>query len=484
MTARNSIRIALVNPVASKSAGYHSIAVKIPQVGLQVLARLTPENHKIDIIDECFGVEGIEDYLSPERYDLVGITGYTSSAARAYHLAGVCRARGIPCIMGGPHASAVPDEAAAYFDSVAVGECDLIWPKIIEDAAAGRLAPRYESSLPELANGLGASAQEFQPINGEYDISCIQLSRGCPVGCDYCGVTRFNGPRIRHRDVEDILREWNEAEHTRLLVVDDNFYGVGKKSADWAKALLREIIKRGKRHLWFSQTSINMGADLEGLELAYKAGCRGMLVGFESFNPISLAEYRKNVNKDLIEHYQQLIDGFHRCGLAVMGSFIVGAEADTMATVSDTVYQAVKMGVDIVQICNLTPLPGTKMYDRWLEAGRITKTNYPEDWEHYTFIETVFDPTGMTAEELDRSIYELRAVSVTEPWVWKRTLKTIWKTRSLTTGMFVYGVSTRRASLAQAHLPRDQERFGPLVENDRTRKLRRAFKLFGTRGNE
>ncbi len=478
MPKPGSIRIALVNLVARKSAGYHSMAVKIPQLGLQVLARLTPHEHKLDIIDECFGTKDVENLLTPERYDLVGVTSYTSGAARAYELASMCRARGILCIMGGPHASAMPDEAAAYFDSVAIGECDAIWPGIVADAAAGKLAARYVGGLPELKDGLGASAQEFQPINGTYDISCIQLSRGCPVGCDYCGVTRFNGAHIRHRPIDEIIDEWNTAVHKRLLVVDDNFYGIGKKNAEWAKELLREIIKRGRKHMWLSQTSINMGADTEGLELAYKAGCRGMLVGFESFSAESLKEYRKHVNLNAVEHYKEMVDGFHRCGLAVMGSFIIGAESDTEDTVADTICKAVRMGVDVVQICNLTPLPGTRLYDRWLEQGRITKTNYPEDWEHYTFIDTVFTPTRMSAEGLDRSVYELRAVSATEPWVWKRSLKTVWMTRSLTTGMFVYGMNKQRAELAQAHLPVDQARFGPLVDNARTQRLRRAFKLF------
>ena len=177
-------------------------------------------------------------------------------------------------------------------------------------------------------------------------------------------------------------------------MVDDNFFGVGPEHADWAKDLLRAIIKRGKKRLWFSQTTINMGDDPEGLRLAYKAGCRGMLVGFETFNPENLKDYHKGINRKNLDRYKELVDGFHQAGISVFGAFIIGADDDTPETVADTAAKAVQLGIDTIQITNLTPLPGTQMYDRMMAEGRIFATNYPEDWERYTFIETVFKPAG------------------------------------------------------------------------------------------
>jgi len=199
------MKIALINPIARRCQGYHTTGTFMPQLGLQVLANLVPEPHQVDIIDEIFGAEQTPDLLMQGQYDLVGMTAYTSGATRAYELAGICRQQGIPCIMGGPHAWAVPDEAAKYFDSVAVGECDEIWPSIIEDAAAGNLKPRYDGSLPDMAGGLGRASQGLDPINGKYDIGCIQTSRGCPIGCDFCSVTLFNGREIRRRPIDDII---------------------------------------------------------------------------------------------------------------------------------------------------------------------------------------------------------------------------------------------------------------------------------------
>ncbi len=190
------MRIALVNPIARLTQGYHTIGSKIPQLGLQVLAQLTPAGHTVDIFYEIFGNQATDERLRRGNYDLVGVTSYTSGATRAYEIAEQCRGEGIPTIMGGPHASAMPDEAAQHFDSVAVGECDDIWATILDDAANGRLQKRYTGRLANLENSGGRAMQHIQPINGKYDVAAIQTSRGCPVGCEYCSVTLVNGAPI------------------------------------------------------------------------------------------------------------------------------------------------------------------------------------------------------------------------------------------------------------------------------------------------
>jgi len=455
------VRIALVNPITRRTQGYHTIGTYIPQLGLQVLADLVPVEHQVDIIDEVFGTAATDALIKDGRYDLVGITSYTSGATRAYEIAAGCRERGIPTIMGGPHASACPDEAAEYFDSVAVGECDEIWPQIIADAATGRLQPRYDGTLSDLEKlDLGRGRQTLRPINGVYDVAALQTSRGCPVGCEYCSVTKFNGPSIRRRSISSIIAEWNQTPKKFIFVVDDNFFGVGAKHAEWAKELLRAIIKHGKSRLWFSQTTINMGEDEEGLRLAYKAGCRGMLVGFETFNERALKSYHKGINRKNLARYPELVNGFHKAGIAVFGGFIIGSDEDTPQTVADTALTAVQMGVDIIQITNLTPLPGTKMFDRLRSEGRMLPLDWPKDWERHTFTETVYQPQRMSARELDEAIYELRYAAAQRPWVLKRAFRSLVRTRSLSTAAFVWGMNRGWKRMAKIQAPHDAERYG------------------------
>ncbi len=472
------MRICLVNPITRRAQGYHTVGSTIPQLGLQVLAQLVPPPHEVDLIDECFQTRDTEARIERGGYDLVGLTAYTSGATRAYEIAAFCRSRGIRTIIGGPHAWSCPDEAAEHFDSVAVGECDEIWPQIVEDAAAGRLQPRYDGRLSDLeATGLGRARQDLQPLNGRYDVAALQTSRGCPVGCEYCSVTRFNGAPIRRRRIADILDEWNATPRKFIFVVDDNFFGVGEKHAAWAKELLRAIIRHGKKRLWFSQTTLNMGADDEGLRLAYKAGCRGMLVGFESFNEQTLRQYAKGINRKNLAQYQQMVDGFHRAGIAVFGGFIIGSDADTAQAVADTALLAVQLGVDIIQITNLTPLPGTKMFDRYRAAGRLHATDYPADWERYTFTETVFEPARMSSHELDEAIFELRYAAAKTRWVWKRTIRTLLRTRSWTTAAFVHGMNTGWKRMARAQIRLDLKRFGEPKPSKRLATVYEAFRM-------
>jgi len=462
--------------------GYHTIGSRTPHLGLQVLAKRVPPGHQVEIIDEMFGVEAASEYLQRGAYDLVGVTAYTSGATRAYEIAALCRRRGLRTIMGGPHAWARPEEAAHHFDSVAVGECDEIWPRIIADAAAGRLSKRYEGGLPDLEQGYGEAAQELQPVNGRYDVSAIQTSRGCPVNCDFCGVTRFNGSKIRRRRMDDVVAEWNKTTKPFIFVVDDNFFGTTSTHAEWAKELCRRLIRVGKKRLWFSQTTVNMGGDPEGLRLAYRAGCRGMLVGFESFNAETLEGLGKRFNRKLLDEYQKLVDGFHACGIPLFGAFIIGGPGDDINTVAETALQSVRLGVDTIQITNLTPLPGTRLYERLMGEGRILATDYPEDWERYTFAETVYQPNRMTPEELDQAIFELRHAAATERWVWRRTLRTLLRTRSLTAAIFIHGMNKGWKRMACIEVPRDAERLDRLRNGDqqsaaRLSKLRKAFRL-------
>ncbi len=221
-----------------------------------------------------------------------------------------------------------------------------------------------------------------------------------------------------------------------------------------------------------------MGDDPEGLRLAYKAGCRGMLIGFESFNLENLRECHKGLNRKYADHYRGMVKAFHRAGISVFGAFIVGLDQDDENTVSHTIEQAVKLGIDIIQITNMTPLPGTKQFDRYRAEQRIFADNFPADWERFTFVETVYHPRKITARQLDESIYELRQAAASINWTWKRSLRTFLNTRSLSTTLFVHNVNTQFARLARAISPQDEANFGftPTL-NPRTRRIHRAMGL-------
>jgi len=109
---------------------------------MPLIAALTPSEYKVSHTDEI---------VEPVRFDvpadLVAITAPTPSALHAYGLAREFRRRGVPVVIGGPHATALPEEAVRHADAVVVGEAEDTWPRVLDDARLGRLESISQKSL-------------------------------------------------------------------------------------------------------------------------------------------------------------------------------------------------------------------------------------------------------------------------------------------------------------------------------------------------
>lgn len=157
---------------------------------MAIIAGLTPNNWQVKILDENF------DSFEFEDSDLVGFTAFTSTAPRAYELAAIYKERNIITIMGGIHASMLPDEAMQYVDAVVIGEAESIWAKVIYDFENNTLQKKYIGELCELG---GKPIPRHDLLSKEYLFSAIQTTRGCPMQCDFCSVSTFNGSLYRDR---------------------------------------------------------------------------------------------------------------------------------------------------------------------------------------------------------------------------------------------------------------------------------------------
>ena len=103
---------------------------------MPLIAALTPREHSVTHTDEI-----VEPVRFDEPADLVGITAPTPSALHAYGLAREFRRRGVPVVIGGPHATALPEEASCHADAVVAGEAEDTWPHVLDDARRGKLQP-------------------------------------------------------------------------------------------------------------------------------------------------------------------------------------------------------------------------------------------------------------------------------------------------------------------------------------------------------
>lgn len=270
-------------------------------LSLMVLAGLTPPGWKITIADENLGAP---DYPAMPRPDLVGITAFTSQANRAYEVAAHFRGLGVPVVMGGIHATMCLDEVSERVDSVVTGEAESVWAELLEDAQQHRLKPRYEGGRADI-NGLAPARHDLLPAR--YAFGAIQTTRGCPLNCNFCSVTTFNGAQYRQRPIPEVVREFRSIREKRVLVVDDNLIGTRPEHLARAKDLFRALVQANLRKEWVAQATINFADDEELIALAAQAGCRGVFIGFESPTLEGLRELGKKIN--LVKGRNIRVDG-------------------------------------------------------------------------------------------------------------------------------------------------------------------------------
>lgn len=385
------MKILLVQP---KSTGYmgqvsQSGKASLARVTLTTIAALTPPQHEVVIHDARLREP---DYDGD--WDLVGFTGMTCEIPHVYRMADKFRQRGTAVVIGGYHATALPEEAAKHADIVVAGEAEGLWPRILLELENGR-ARQHIYQNDGLIEMRDMAIPRRDLLNRDmYTVSnTIRATRGCPFDCNYCSVTRFFGRDFRSRPVEEVVAEIKSQPGQRWMFLDDNLIGHEK----YAKELFRALIPL--RINWGAQVSLALAKDAELMDLYAQAGGRFAFIGFESLSGQALKSMRKGFNRP--EEYASGIRHLHRRGITIMGSFMFGLDGDDLGVFKRTVDFVNAAKINLVLYHILTPFPGTKLYEEMDRQGRI----HDRDWSHYDTAHSVIHPQGMTSEELQHGWY-------------------------------------------------------------------------------
>ena len=378
------MRLYLINPynplvtiVNSKHNRWNHYTIWKP-LGLLVIAAMTPRDWEISVFDENMK---LPDYSTLPAPDLVGISAFSSQADRAYTIATEFRRRGVPVVMGGIHATMCAAEAAQWVDSVVTGEAEAVWKDVLDDVSKGSLKPVYDGARISLDK---VPPARHDLLSTGYKFGSIQTTRGCPLACNFCSVSAFNGRQYRRRPIEDVARELKSIRENLVLVVDDNFIGTTKEHISWTKDLMRAIIASKIRKRWLAQATLNMGDDDELLTLVAKAGCISVFIGFETTTPQGLEEIHKKFNIRKECDIRMAVQRIHKHGISVIGSFIIGLDADKKGIGKHIANTATRYGLDTINIVFLTPLPGTRLWDEMNKKNRIILNRSISDWRYYT----------------------------------------------------------------------------------------------------
>ena len=232
----------------------------------------------------------------------------------------------------------------------------------------------------------------------------VQTTRGCPWRCDFCASNVMLQHAYRKRPVDDVVRDIRTVQslYKRPFIefADDNTF-VDKA---WGKELCRQLAPLGVH--WFTETDISVADDDELLELMRGAGCRQVLIGLESPEPVALngIELRGNFKARRWPDYIDAVRRIQGHGITVNGCFILGLDGHTPEIFPEVLDFALRVPLYDVQITVLTAFPGTPLYERLLREGRLIE---PERWELCTLFDVNFVPSNMTPRELREGIFWL-----------------------------------------------------------------------------
>lgn len=386
----------------------------LPSLGLLTLAGMTPARHNVQYVE----VPDVNLASLPSGLDLAAISSYSAQIDEAYELARRFKAMGVPTVIGGPHVTALPDEAAQHCDAVVIGEGESSWLQVLDDAEHGRLQQFYRTDADgyDLAD---APMPAFELLDiSKYNRLTIQTSRGCPHHCEFCAGSVLLTDKYKQKPVAKVLEEIERIltlwERPFIEFADDNSF----VNRFYWKELLSLL--KGKGLKWFAETDISIADDEELLDLMRETGCAQVLIGLES--PTSSGLHGLELNSDWkfrkFPYYKQAIRTIQSRGITVNGCFVIGLDGHT-TDIFEQVFAFVRESeLYEVQVTVMTPFPGTPLYARLERENRLLE---PRNWKKCTLFDINFEPAQMSAKELHDGFKKLAVELYSDEFTnWRR----------------------------------------------------------------
>jgi len=444
-------RVAMIEP---RSENLHIFSrFELPRLGTVLLATILRER---GLEAEALFMDRHQLIARRIEADLAGVSLITATAPAAYAVADDLRRRGVPVVLGGPHASFLPEEALQHGDYVISGEAEAALPMLVEALNGSRpladvpgLTWRDGGTVRRNPAGCHVADLDALPFPdfslltmsrhrrmGSFllggSIIPVQTSRGCPFDCSFCSVTGMFGRRYRFRSPQSVIAELRRYDPKRnfIFFYDDNFAANPRR----ARELCQAMIDEGFHFKWSTQVRTDVARDPELLDLMVKAGCQTLFIGFESVDPAALAEMRKGQD---VEDMRFAISELRGRGIHVHGMFVFGFDADTPATVSATVDFAIRERIGSAQFLILTPLPGSEFHATMESSGRIIDRN----WSNYDAHHVNFRPAHFTPWDLQFAQIQAHARFYANGQVLGRLLR--GRIDAFVVGVYAHGLNRR-----------------------------------------
>ncbi|MBA7665466.1 Bacteriochlorophyllide d C-12(1)-methyltransferase [subsurface metagenome] len=382
-----------------------------PPLSGALVAGLTPPIVEVELLHEM--VRPI-DYNTDA--DFIGLSFMDYCAPHAFEVARKFRKLGKIVVAGGKYPSTFPEEVIPHFDSVVVGEAELVWPQAVEDMVKGKLKKVYVGpAAPSLEN---IPPPRYDLIESDFAVPVVtEATRGCKYRCSFCQLT-INPTPFRVRPIEDVICDLTAT--TRLpfhkrkmaMLLDNNLGG----DLGYAKELLKEI---AKLKLWGlgTQFSFDCLHDDEFVDLLVKARGAMAFIGLESLNEPSLSSVHKNQNK--VEEYKELFRKLKRRGILTFTGLMLALDEDTKSYYNNLPEKLDEIDPSSILLSISIPIPGTPFHKQIDSEGRI----FDRDLSHYEGDHLVFKPKRVTPDEVFEAFSRINKYF----YSWKSILKRWWR---------------------------------------------------------
>jgi hopanoid biosynthesis associated radical SAM protein HpnJ len=210
-----------------------------------------------------------------------------------------------------------------------------------------------------------------------YPFVALYTSRGCPAQCTFClWPQTLSGHAWRKRSADSVAREMAQAKEywpfVREFFFDDDTFNIQKARTVELCAKLKPL------RLTWSCTS-RVTTDRETLQAMRDAGCRLLIVGYESGDPQVLKNIKKGAT---VERARQFTRDCHDLGLAIHGDFILGLPGETAESIQRTISFAKELDCTTIQVSVAHAYPGTEMYDFAVRNGFLVQGSMVDDDGH------------------------------------------------------------------------------------------------------
>jgi radical SAM superfamily enzyme YgiQ (UPF0313 family) len=388
-----------------QATGYRFRSLRVPYklrkrklVGavLPYLAALAPKEWTVTLVDDA-----TEEVDFNASVDVVAITIRTVTSFRGYEIAAAFRQRGIPVLMGGPHATFHAEEVAEHADAVCIGEAEGVFQKMLEDAAAGRLKKFYRRD--EVASLEGMPSPRWDLLNPKkyvfYRPFVIQYSRGCPYICDFCAERRLNGDYgYRYRPPAEVVEEIRKCGSRHIFLAASQFAGDTERAMELMEALIPLKIR------YSTLFSAHYCLDKKFMDLAQRSGLLHVNTGIESVNQETLKSMHKGFNK--ASEYSQILRNIVNRDISYSLNFVFGTDSDDESVFDATLNLLHEYKAQTAYFNILVPLRGTTLHQKFKEEGRLIDEANMERWPG---LSCHFKPMHFTPEGLVRRIMKIRS---------------------------------------------------------------------------